>query len=248
MHVMKETKNLLSYTQENQDHADQISSFSPSGAEHKGESVLPRRDLLSQGSLPKAFSDEALKILYGLRPEIIDTRSWKHLVQNTQYFTQEEDKMRDLFSKGWSVESFFGFHPKAPLARFDCMGCALTNVGIRIKHSNATLLTMTSYVKADYTFPKKLMNEGETSLIVSLIDEEVSSDHFRSPTQEMTEHILSFLEAREHGQDHPRKRTIEYIAHSLRLDDYETFKVMNTLWEQGIVEHEYSGVYRPVKL
>ena len=249
MHVMQEIKTLLSYAEENQsEEGAASSSFAPDGAEHKGESLIPRRDLISQGSLPKEFAQEALHILYGLRPELLDKKSWMHLVMNTQYFVQEEDQIRDLFSKGWTVEAFFGCHPKAPIARFDCMGCALTTPGIAIAKSDERLLSMTSYVKADYTFPKKLMNAHETKLISTLIQKESPSDHFRSPTGVMTEHMLGFLNEKEKGDYHPRTRTLSLVAQSLRLDEDETFKVMNTLWEQRLLDHEFSGVYRAVSL
>lgn len=187
---MKEISPLLSYTEEDQiEEQGTSSSFAPNGAEHKGKNIRPRRELIAQGSLPKEFAQEALLILYGLRPELLDKKSWIHLIQNTQYLVQEEEKIREIFSKGWTVEAFFGCHPKAPLARFDCMGCSLTTPGIKISKADDRLLSMTSYVKADYTFPKNLMNEHETKLISSLLQKDAPSDHFRTPTDVMTDHV-----------------------------------------------------------
>lgn len=167
---------------------------------------------------------------------------WQKVIQRTQYLWQEADKLKGLLDQGWTTRDFFGCHKTHPLEQYACQGYVISSFHDKITGYKENSISTETYTKGKLTYTS-IREHNEAGLISRFVNtSRLDESLYKHPTEHGKDLIVSYL--KDHA-DQPawQARTLSHMAKALNVDAAIVFGMINQLFEEQIIIHEYTGVY-----
>lgn len=202
--------------------------------------------LYSHNLYPYIFLEEIAKILTFLKPESFQQKTWFSIIWRTQYFIQEKRIFQKIIQSGWEIQDFFGCHPIIPNNRCDFMGYIISPFQDNFDSFMSNNIISKTYTGSNLNYTRNLYQNKNHRISSLMISREPDPFLYIIPNLGVTKKILNYLINNQNSSSNQiRNRKFQLISKNLNIKIEELFGILNFLFEQKKIIHEYTGIYLP---